>query len=515
MRRVRRLAPIVGLLLILLSMGTIASSYAETPKKTDQSLSKPFAAANGVAIQRKLVTPNWRLVNCSMEANITTMYYPITIDRPGKFTAQIRWRRSARYSMQLAITTANPGYSRIASRDPASKTAAKVDGADYLTSLTTYLEPGEYRLRVRSPEKTDRAFKLRAKLTALSLSELEPNNDELSAQSLVIPQSVKGLSGFYDDDLFRFSVDSARTVTLTMVEQVQPLRFTLYKSGEPEPIYMKQATGSKLVKARTTSKSMLLGVGDYYLAVQNGERTRLDSVGDSVHDQFGTYQLSVKYGVPGPYTLTMGRNMRVSINRGVYGAPKVSIKPASREMPRVTWRSSRPSVAMVNALTGEITPISMGKTVITCVASDGKHKAATTLTVGANEFSRKKPRSGSQGYIYTSAKTLRYEGNELVVEVYVLNRGNRTIIGNIDLSIGIYRSMGGAASKADLVYEHVIGPWMARNGAIKTGKYQVITARIPLTEDNPELQDLDFGSGKYDAAVLSAFLLKDTPDRAK
>ncbi len=107
----------------------------------------------------------------------------------------------------------------------------------------------------------------------------------------------------------------------------------------------------------------------------------------------GSAVIRAKVGSARTYcTVTVGalpvRNLTLSRSRIVLKAGRsgyqldYSLTPKNADNPAVTWGSSRPSVASVDRLTGYVTPLKPGTTLIMCRAADGtKKKAYCTVVV--------------------------------------------------------------------------------------------------------------------------------------
>ncbi len=102
-----------------------------------------------------------------------------------------------------------------------------------------------------------------------------------------------------------------------------------------------------------------------------------------------------------------------------------SISPSIAEDKSVTWTSSKPSVATVNA-DGQVVAQSPGTTVITAKTFNGK-KATCTVTVVRNQsIPRTKPKS-SAGKVVSSARRIYYgTDNTIRVEMFFYNRTGYT-----------------------------------------------------------------------------------------
>lgn len=108
--------------------------------------------------------------------------------------------------------------------------------------------------------------------------------------------------------------------------------------------------------------------------------------------------------------------------------------------PTVTYTSSNPAVATVNALTGEVTPIKPGTVTITITADDAKKEIPLTVVTGAREASKVVATTNNVKLLASKAQTVDLQvvdqyGDEFEGTLSVVSKDNDIATGNGDSAI--------------------------------------------------------------------------------
>ena len=149
----------------------------------------------------------------------------------------------------------------------------------------------------------------------------------------------------------------------------------------------------------------------------------------------------------------------VNVGSTVTLQPKIS--PGNATVRTITWSSSNPSVASVNATTGKVTAVADGVATITATSLSGNKTASTTVQVNSDS-DQSKPASASALVVYTPP-TLSMDRYQQTVSSTADNRVTNVVVtwgeGNADLS-----------GKVSLQY-YDAGKWKTRTTiSVKNGR---------------------------------------------
>ena len=366
-------------------------------------------------------------------------------------------------------------------------------------NLEMLLPAGNYELRLQVIEHlafSDIAteFDLRMTLTKPIYDNIEPDDTIEQAGTQALPIVRESVMCAGDTDIVGVSVSVPTSATLDL-DVMLPLDF----KGEPMGGDDKAGSFSPL----------LLQILDAEGRVQHTEKLRTALV---VTNRFsfqlflptGTSYVSLASILPHSwgacYRLTL-RDVgkitsvklpkKLSLTRGFTYAMPVTIKPAYSSASQLTWKSSRPGIARVDA-NGYVTGIKNGTTTIKAVSPNGKVKASCKLTVKSNVYSKSKPKRPSKKGVYIMNKSLRYDaaGNTIAIEIFVYNRSGRKLP---------YWALNGAhvylidALADQLVLSDFVFDWKKR-GSIANNRYGVLKYKLtPLAG----MEKLDLRSGRY------------------
>jgi hypothetical protein len=155
--------------------------------------------------------------------------------------------------------------------------------------------------------------------------------------------------------------------------------------------------------------------------------------------------------------------------------PMVSINPSYFDLPSLTWASDHSEIAAVDSTTGIIIPVAPGSAKIT--VSGGGMSAAIAVKVVANEFYQSKPTTGKRKKLYVSTRKLYYSGNDLMAEIYVLNRTGKTLCCTMEDELNVALMDYSTSQSGQLLYLFSFGGWVPAGGALKKRSLCVIRLR--------------------------------------
>lgn len=438
----------------------------------------------------------------SLDRALAGQYNPITLTEYGKLVLTVEGSSlNSGWLESLYITKPKPDYTVVVGT---TKTTENTSKRVYTMTVTTYLEPGDYMVYAgHRTNWSSSEYKLKAAFTKMSFDEQQPNETSDQAQPLTLPASIRGVITPNDVDYFQFDLEMSRKVEISLKQYDQYFTFGVYSLAADDMIYFVNAKERKMPKATTLKKTLSLPEGKYYIMVEHGLGYSYGPNDEYYQQQYGRYNLKAKVVGAPKYSLVTLKKARVSLGLGDYAALPVAITPSTLNMPKnLQWNSSKPSVAMVDASTGAIRPLTSGKTIIT--VSDGFKKASCTLTVGLNQFKRKKPLSRKSSGVYSSTSSLRYENGELVMDIFMYNKTKYKLYG-ADYTYVALDSYFDLDDEDDptTIFQVMLNRWEPQKGVLGSGKYEVYTYRIPLTGANSIYANLDLGSGGYEAYMYS------------
>ena len=108
-----------------------------------------------------------------------------------------------------------------------------------------------------------------------------------------------------------------------------------------------------------------------------------------------------------------------------------TVAPAEADNKSVTWTSSNPAVATVDA-SGNVTAVSAGSATITVTTADGGKTATCTVTVRSNSGSSGSGSSGGGGTSGGSSVTVPVSGDQNTIHVSVSVSGSTATVSRID-----------------------------------------------------------------------------------
>ncbi len=170
-----------------------------------------------------------------------------------------------------------------------------------------------------------------------------------------------------------------------------------------------------------------------------------------------------------------------------------TISPANAENKSVTWTSSKPKVATVNA-DGQVTAVATGKTTITVRTANGK-KATCAVNVVKNQSVPRSRAKSASGKLVNSARRIYYTATgSMRVDLYFYNRTRYTqTVPQTDRGLIVLRLKNGTK-----IYDTV--DFLTRK-QVRSGRCITYTVELNL-EDYPKFAGLNLlGSDAWYEAV--------------
>ncbi len=319
-------------------------------------------------------------------------------------------------------------------------------------------------------------------LPALALTETEPNNSLESATVLVLKNAYSSsVATTADVDYYAYALNSISKLQFDLSCNTYELglRVWVTKTGQPTPVKCYERLPSsavKLKKAKKISSALILPAGKVYVEVFAGAGSPAKTGGYSLYAKSLGNSASKLSLDASSVTLVMGLGTK---------KPVVSISPSYFDMPALSWNSDHPEFASVNLSTGEINPVAPGSAMITL--SGGGMTATIAVKVVANEYYQSKPTTGSRKGLYVSTRKLYYSGNDLMAEIYVLNRTGKTLLGTMEDELNVALLSYANIKSGEVLYLFSFGGWIPTGGALKNGKYAVIKLRLPAATGTTNL----------------------------
>ena len=310
-------------------------------------------------------------------------------------------------------------------------------------------------------------------LPVLALPETEPNDSFESAATLLLKNAYTGsISTPTDVDYYAYTLDGVRKLQFDLSCKTYELglRVWVTKAGQSSPVKCyerKPSSASKLKKTKKISTSLILPAGKVYAEVFAGAGSPAKTSGYSLYAKSLGNSASKLITDASSVTLVIGLEKK---------KPVVTINPSYFDMPTLTWQSDHPEIASFDPSTGEITPMAPGSAKIT--VSGGGMTATIAVKAVANEYFQSKPTTGKSKKLYISTRKLYYSGNDLMAEIYVLNRTGKTLRGTMEDELNVALMSYVNSRSGEVIHLYSFGGWLPVGGALKNGKYAVIKLRL-------------------------------------
>ena len=319
-------------------------------------------------------------------------------------------------------------------------------------------------------------------LPALALPETEPNDSLESAATLLLKSTYTGsISTPTDVDFYAYTLDGVRKLQfdLSCKNYELGLRVWVTKVGQSSPVKCYEripSSTAKLKKTKKISTSLILPAGKVYAEVFAGAGSPAKTGGYSLYAKSLGNSASRLIPDISSVTLVMGLDKK---------KPVISISPSYFDMPSLTWQSDHPEFAFFDPSTGEIKPVAPGSAKIT--VSGGGMTATIAVKVVANEYFQSKPTTGKSKKLYVSTRKLYYSGNDLMAEIYVLNRTGKTLRGTMEDELNVALMSYVSSRSGEIIHLYSFGGWLPIGGALKNGKYAVIKLPLPTATGTTNL----------------------------
>lgn len=185
-----------------------------------------------------------------------------------------------------------------------------------------------------------------------------------------------------------------------------------------------------------------------------------------------------------------------------------SVNGTTINNPTVTYKSSNPAVAAVNATTGEITPIKPGTVTITITADDAKKEIPLTIVSGAREASTVTATSNSVKLLAGKAQNIDLTvtdqyGDEYEGDLTVASKDDTIATGNgtVSFTDGKAQATITAVAKGNTVVEVKAGTKVLSTINVAVSDDNVVASRKVETVSPSADYQLDVVAGSQDKSV--------------
>ncbi|MED4988842.1 S-layer homology domain-containing protein [Parageobacillus toebii] len=345
-------------------------------------------------------------------------------------------------------------------------------------------------------------------------------------QVLKLTEKVEGEADKVTEFKFTFTLDvKSVEVTSNRVDDDTDKQFLGFTINGGEPVsaqYLKdsgytvefQSTVDVFKDASTgeLAPTKLAGVNKfaYKVVLTKGDVTLESELKEVEVIDFATHISSIN-----EVSLTQG-NVNVKSNKLTVedGPATLAVTKASSvngttiNNPTVTYKSSNPAIAAVNATTGEIIPIKPGTVTITITADDAKKEIPLTIVSGAREASKVTATSNSVKLLAGKSQSIDLTvtdqyGDEYEGDLTVASKDDTIATGNgtVTFTDGKAQATITAVAKGNTVVEVKAGTKVLSTISVAVSDDSVVASRKVETVSPSADYQLDVVAGSQDKSV--------------